>query len=86
MTRQTSDSKNRDGDTNITVLFGTDEHGKPRAAYFEAVDSELMTRAAAAMKLQLPVAMTMASHQPSFTFSSAITKSPTSMLSQFFGR
>jgi hypothetical protein len=53
MTRQTSDSKNRDGDTNITVLFGTDEHGKPRAAYFEAVDSELMTRAAAAMKLQL---------------------------------
>jgi hypothetical protein len=53
MTRQTSDSKNRDGDTNITVLFGTDEHGKPRAAYFEAVNSELMTRAAAAMKLQL---------------------------------
>ena len=53
MTRQTSDSKNRDGDTNITVLFGTDEHGKPRAAYFEAVDSDLMTRAAAAMKLQL---------------------------------
>jgi hypothetical protein len=53
MTRQTSDSKNRDGDTNITVLFGTDEHGKPRAAYFEAVDPELMTRAAAAMKLQL---------------------------------
>jgi hypothetical protein len=53
MTRQTSDSKNRDGDTNITVLFGTDEHGKSRAAYFEAVDSELMTIAAAAMKLQL---------------------------------
>jgi hypothetical protein len=53
MTRQTSDSKNRDDDTNITVLFGTDEHGKPRAAYFEAVNSELMTRAAAAMKLQL---------------------------------
>ena len=53
MTRQTSDSKNRDGDANITVLFGTDEHGKPRAAYFEAVNSELMTRAAAAMKLQL---------------------------------
>jgi hypothetical protein len=53
MTRQTPDSKNRDGDTNITVLFGTDEHGKPRAAYFEAVDSDLMTRAAAAMKLQL---------------------------------
>jgi hypothetical protein len=53
MTRQTSDSKNRDGDTNITVLFGIDEHGKPRAAYFEAVDSELMTRAAAATKLQL---------------------------------
>jgi hypothetical protein len=53
MTRQTSDSKKRDGDTNITVLFGTDEHGKPRAAYFEAVDCELMTRAAAAMKLQL---------------------------------
>ncbi len=53
MTRQTSDSKNRDGDPDITVLFGTDEHGKPRAAYFEAVDSELMTRAAAAMKLQL---------------------------------
>jgi len=53
MTRQTSDSKNREGNPDITVLFGTDEHGKPRAAYFEAVDSELMTRAAAAMKLQL---------------------------------
>jgi hypothetical protein len=53
MTRQASDSKKRDGDANITVLFGTDEHGKPRAAYFEAVDSELMTRAAAAMNLQL---------------------------------
>src|SRR5664280_3275697 len=53
MTRQASESKKRDGDANITVLFGTDEHGKPRAAYFEAVDSELLTRAAAAMKLQL---------------------------------
>ena len=53
MTRQTSESKKQDGDADITVLFGTDEHGKPRAAYFEAVDSELMTRAAAAMKLQL---------------------------------
>jgi hypothetical protein len=53
MTRQTSDSKKPDSDTNITVLFGTDEHGKPRAAYFEAVDTDLMTRAAAAMKLQL---------------------------------
>ena len=31
MTRQTSDSKKRDVDANITVLFGADEHGKPRA-------------------------------------------------------
>src|SRR5437870_7459054 len=53
MTRQTSDSKKRDVDANITVLFGTDEHGKPRAAYFEAVNPELITKAAAAMKLQL---------------------------------
>jgi hypothetical protein len=53
MTRQTSDSKKRDGDANITVLFGTDEHGKPRAACFEAANPELITKAAAAMKLQL---------------------------------
>jgi hypothetical protein len=53
MTRQTSDPKKRDVDANITVLFGTDEHGKPRAAYFEAVNPELITKAAAAMKLQL---------------------------------
>ena len=53
MTRQTSDSKKRDGDGNITVLFGTDEHGKPRAACFEAANPDLITKAAAAMKLQL---------------------------------
>jgi hypothetical protein len=53
MTRQTSDSKKRDGDANITVLFGTDEHGKPRAAWFEAANPDLITKAAAAMKLQL---------------------------------
>jgi hypothetical protein len=53
MTRQTSDSKKRDGDGNITVLFGTDEHGKPRAAYFEGANPELITKAATAMKLQL---------------------------------
>src|SRR5258705_11958390 len=53
MTRQASDSKKRDVDANITILFGTDEHGKPRAAYFEAVNPELITKAAAAMKLQL---------------------------------
>jgi hypothetical protein len=53
MTRQTSESKKRDGDANITVLFGTDEHGKPRAAWFEAANPELITKAAAAMKLQL---------------------------------
>jgi hypothetical protein len=52
MTPQTSDSK-RDGDANITVLFGTDEHGKPRAACFKAANPELITKAAAAMKLQL---------------------------------
>jgi hypothetical protein len=40
-------------DANITILFGTDEHGKPRAAYFEAVNPELITKASAAMKLQL---------------------------------
>jgi hypothetical protein len=53
MTRQISDPKKRDVDANITVLFGTDEHGKPRAAYFEAGNPELITKAAAAMKLQL---------------------------------
>jgi hypothetical protein len=53
MTRQTSDSKKPDGDANITVLFGTDEHGKPRAACFKAANPELITKAAAAMKLQL---------------------------------
>ena len=53
MTRQTSESKKQDGDANITVLFGTDEHGKPRAAWFEAPNPELITKAAAAMKLQL---------------------------------
>src|ERR1700686_2726519 len=53
MTRQTSESKKQDGDANITVLFGTDEHGKPRAAWFEAANPELITKAAAAMKLQL---------------------------------
>ena len=53
MTRQTSDSKKRDVDANITVLFGTDEHGKPRAACFDAINPELITKAAAAMKLQL---------------------------------
>jgi len=53
MTRQTSESKKQDGEANITVLFGTDEHGKPRAAWFEAANPELITKAAAAMKLQL---------------------------------
>ena len=53
MTRQTSESKKADGDANITVLFGTDEHGKPRAAWFKAANPELITKAAAAMKLQL---------------------------------
>ena len=53
MTRQTSESKKQDGDANITILFGTDEHGKPRAAWFEAANPELITKAAAAMKLQL---------------------------------
>jgi hypothetical protein len=53
MTRQTSESKKQDGDANITVLFGTDEHGKPRAAWFEAANPDLITKAAAAMKLQL---------------------------------
>jgi hypothetical protein len=53
MTRQASESKKRDGDADITVLFGTDEHGKPRAAWFKAANPELITKAAAAMKLQL---------------------------------
>jgi hypothetical protein len=53
MSRQTSETKKRDGDANITVLFGTDEHGKPRAAWFEAANPELITKAAAAMNLQL---------------------------------
>ena len=53
MTRQTSESKKPDSDANITVLFGTDEHGKPRAAWFEAANPELITKAAAAMNLQL---------------------------------
>lgn len=53
MTRQTSASKKQASDANITVLFGTDEHGKPRAAWFEAANPELITKAAAAMKLQL---------------------------------
>ena len=53
MTRQTSESKKQAGDENITVLFGIDEHGKPRAAWFEAANPELLTKAAAAMKLQL---------------------------------
>ena len=53
MTRQTSESKKRDDDADITVLFGTDEHGKPRAAWFKAANPELITKAAAAMKLQL---------------------------------
>jgi hypothetical protein len=53
MTRQTSDSKKRDDDADITVLFGTDENGKPRAAWFKAANPELITKAAAAMKLQL---------------------------------
>ena len=53
MTRQTSESKKPDGDANIAVLFGTDEHGKPRAAWFKAANPELITKAAAAMKLQL---------------------------------
>ena len=37
MTRQTSESKKQDGDANITVLFGTDEHGN-RAYYMPAMD------------------------------------------------
>jgi hypothetical protein len=53
MTRQASESKKRDGDADITVLFGTDEHGKPRAAWFKAANPELITKAAAVMKLQL---------------------------------
>ena len=53
MTRQTSESKKQASDENITILFGTDEHGKPRAAWFEAANPELITKAAAAMKLQL---------------------------------
>jgi hypothetical protein len=53
MTRQTSESKKHDDDANITVLFGTDEHGKPRAAWFKAANPELIAKAATAMKLQL---------------------------------
>ena len=53
MTRQTSESKKHDDDADITVLFGTDEHGKPRAAWFKAANPELITKAATAMKLQL---------------------------------
>jgi hypothetical protein len=53
MTRQTSESKKLDDDADITVLFGTDEHGKPRAAWFKAANPELITKAATAMKLQL---------------------------------
>jgi hypothetical protein len=53
MTRQTSDSKKRDDDADITVLFGTDEHGKPRAACFKAANPELINKAATAMSLQL---------------------------------
>jgi hypothetical protein len=53
MTRQISESKKRDVDADITVLFGTDEHGKPRAAWFKAANPELITKAATAMKLQL---------------------------------
>jgi len=48
MTRQTSESKKQASEANITVLFGTDEHGKPRAAWFEAANPELITKAAAA--------------------------------------
>jgi hypothetical protein len=53
MTRQTSDSRKPDRDTGIIVLFGTDEHGKPRAARFEGGNVELIGKAAEAMKLQL---------------------------------
>jgi len=53
MIRPTSESKKRDDDVDITVLFGTDEHGKPRAACFKAANPELITKAATAMKLQL---------------------------------
>jgi hypothetical protein len=53
MTRQTSESKKHDDDADITILFGTDEHGKPRAAWFKAANPELITKAATAMKLQL---------------------------------
>ena len=53
MTRQTSESKKHDNDADITVLFGTDEHGNPRAAWFKAANPGLVVKAATAMKLQL---------------------------------
>ena len=52
-TRQGNDSKKLERDDSTVVLFGTDEHGKPRAARFEGVSPDLIKKAAAAMNLQI---------------------------------
>ena len=51
--RRGNDTKKLERDDSMVVLFGTDDHGKPRAARFEGVSSDLIKKAAAAMKLQI---------------------------------
>ena len=53
MPRLVHDSKKLERDDSLVVLFGTDDHGKPRAARFEGVSSDLIKKAAAAMNLRI---------------------------------
>src|SRR5829696_455241 len=53
MPRPVHQPKKLEADDSMVVLFGTDDHGKPRAARFEGVSSDLIKKAAAAMKLQI---------------------------------
>src|SRR5215213_7557397 len=58
MKTSTDTTSTPDSQSSIVILFGVDEHDKPRAATFTGPDTGLLTKAAAAMSLRLAEAKT----------------------------
>ena len=58
MKPSTDTTSTPDSQSSIVILFGVDEHDKPRAATFTGPDTGLLTKAAAAMSLRLAEAKT----------------------------
>jgi hypothetical protein len=53
MTKPKDKTASAEGHQMMVILLGVDEHGKPRAARFTGHGSDLLAKAAAAMKLDL---------------------------------